>query len=96
MSSCPVRASSTHALQALSLFNSAFMQEQAAAFARRLERECGPDGTPCQIRRAYKLSLARSPRPAEIAMGREFLAKQGKLDEFCLALINRNEFVYIP
>ena len=29
-------------------------------------------------------------------MAKEFLTKGGKLDEFCLALLNRNEFVYLP
>ena len=35
MTSCPVRPVSTHALQALSLFNSDFMQEQSQGFRRR-------------------------------------------------------------
>src|SRR5207245_5721043 len=59
MTSCPVRLASTHALQALSLFNSDFMREQSNAFAARLERECGQaSGAPSDfcIRRAYKLA----------------------------------------
>ncbi len=95
MTSCPVRPTSTHALQALSLMNSDFMQEQSGALAARLARECGPD-QPCQLRRAYKLALARAPRPAEMELGRKFLARGGLLPDFCLALLNRNEFVYIP
>ena len=96
MSSCPMRLASTHALQALSLFNSEFMQHQSDALARRLERECGNDVVSCAIRRAYKLSLARAPKPAETSMARDFLAHGGKLSDFCLALLNRNEFVYVP
>jgi hypothetical protein len=95
MTSCPTRPTSTHALQALSLMNSDFMQEQSAAFARRLESECRADAN-CRIRRAYKVALARTPRPVEISMAREFVAKGGRWDELCLALLNRNEFVYIP
>ena len=95
MSSCPIRPASTHALQALNLMNSDFMQEQAAAFAARLTAECGKDGLDCRVRRAYKLTLARGPKPAEMAMARSFLAKS-PLDDFCLALLNRNEFVYVP
>jgi hypothetical protein len=95
MTSCPVRPTSTHALQALTLFNSDFMQQQSARFASRLEHEC--NGSPdCELRRAYKLSLARTPRSVELAMGKQFLASGGKLADFCLALMNRNEFVYIP
>jgi hypothetical protein len=95
MTSCPIRPTSTHALQALTLFNSDFMQQQSALLASRLERECkGSQG--CELRSAYKLALARAPRPAEIAMGKQFFGSGGRLADFCLALMNRNEFVYIP
>ena len=95
ITSCPVRPVSTHALQALSLFNSDFMHEQSEAFAARLERECGGDQD-FQVRRAYKLALARSPQPKEAALAREFFHGGGTLADFCLALLNRNEFVYVP
>lgn len=95
MTSCPVRPTSTHALQALTLFNSDFMQKQSGQFAARLERECR-GGADCELRQAYKLTLARAPREAELTMGRQFLNSGGRLPDFCLALMNRNEFVYIP
>jgi hypothetical protein len=95
MTSCPVRPTSTHALQALTLFNSDFMQQQSGEFAARLERECGRS-TDCKLRLAYKLALARSPRAVEITMGKQFLRSGGGLSDFCLALLNRNEFVYVP
>jgi hypothetical protein len=99
MTSCPVRLASTHALQALSLFNSDFMREQSNTFAARLERECGQaSGAPSDfcIRRAYKLALARAPQPPEMAMARKYFQSGGVLSDFCLALLNRNEFVYVP
>ena len=95
MTSCPQRPVSTHSLQALSLMNSDFARRQAAAFAGRLARECGADAG-CRIRRAYKLALSRPPRPAEVAMARGFFGRGGPLDDFCLAMLNRNEFVYVP
>ncbi len=95
MTSCPVRPTSTHALQALSLMNSDFMHKQSAYFAGFLGAQCGADKD-CQVRRAYKLALARLPKPNELAMAREFLAAKGLMEDFCLALLNRNEFVYIP
>jgi Protein of unknown function (DUF1549)/Protein of unknown function (DUF1553) len=95
MTSCPVRPVSTHALQALSLMNSDFAQQQSRQFAARLERECGADEG-CRIRRAYKVAVARLPRPVETSMAAEFFRKGGRLDEFALALMNRHEFVYIP
>ncbi|MEJ7606293.1 MAG: DUF1549 and DUF1553 domain-containing protein [Bryobacteraceae bacterium] len=95
MTSCPVRSSSTHALQALSLMNSEFMVNQSQVFANRLRAECKGD-IACQIQRAYKLTLARSPEAGEVAMAREFLKGEVELADFCLALLNRNEFIYLP
>jgi hypothetical protein len=89
-----VRPVSTHALQSLSLFNSSFMQEVAHDFAARLEKSCGQDRR-CQIDTAWRLALARPPRAAETRLAGEFL-KTGSLPDFCLAIFNRNEFVYVP
>jgi hypothetical protein len=94
MSSCPQRASSTHALQSLSLMNSDFAQDRARAFAARLSQTCSTPS--CRILTAYQLALARAPRPAETSLANRFFAEGGKLEEFCLALMNRNEFVYLP
>ena len=97
MSSCPERPTSTHALQALSLMNSDFMQSRARRFAARLESECGPaGGVACRVRQAYLHALAREPKPAESAMARQFLAQGSPLEDFCLALLNRHEFAYLP
>jgi hypothetical protein len=95
MTSCPQRPTSTHALQALNLVNSDFMQEQSKAFAARLTAECGADAQ-CQVNRAYKHALLRSPRPVEKTMATGFFRQGGSIEDFCLALLNRNEFVYVP
>lgn len=118
LTSCAVRPVSTFAPQALILMNGPFMNEQARAFARRLERECGSNRE-AQIRRAYLLALGRAATPEEIAQAKSFLAHQmetlrqdaanakeftpaeGKtltaaaLTDFCLALLNCNEFLYV-
>ena len=97
MTSCPVRPVSTHALQALSLFNSDFMREQSqplrgAAGARMRRDDCA-----FQLRRAYKLALARAPKAGRDEDGQaSSWPSGGKLADFCLALLNRNEFVYVP
>ncbi len=118
LSSCPVRPVSTFAPQALILLNGPLMQQQSRAFAARLLRECGTDADR-QIERAYRLALARPPRPGEAAAARDFLRQQAEdiraagpgrvmagipetadparaaaLADFCLALLNRNEFLY--
>jgi hypothetical protein len=95
ITSCPVRPISTHALQALSLFNSDFMQSTSQDFAARLEKSCGKD-RPCIIRAAWRLALARPPRKEEVRLARDFFGSGGTLPDFCLALFNRNEFLYVP
>ncbi|MBY0504719.1 MAG: DUF1553 domain-containing protein [Bryobacteraceae bacterium] len=95
MSSCPQRASSTHALQSLSLMNSSFTQDRAKALAARLTQSCGTKQA-CQLDTAYQLALARAPRPVETGLAQKFFREGGKLEEFCLALMNRHEFVYLP
>jgi hypothetical protein len=95
ITSCPVRPVSTHALQALSLFNSSFMQEVSQAFAARLEKSCG-NNRGCQINSAWLLALSRHPRPEENQLALKFFKSGGTLPDFCLALFNRNEFLYVP
>ena len=96
ITSCPVRPVSTHPLQALSMLNSDFMQEQSRAFAERLVKECKKDNRACEIKTAWKLALARTPSPAEGKLAAKFFAGGGNLADMCLALLNRNEFVYVP
>ena len=96
ITSCPVRPVSTHALQALSLFNSDFMQEQSMALAKNLEKQCKSDARTCQIQTAWTRTLSRAATPKELAMAWKFLAAGGTLQEMSLALLNRNEFVYVP
>src|SRR5262249_20016376 len=93
ITSCPVRPESTHALQALTLFNSDFMQEVSQAFAERLQQDCGRDRG-CQIDSAWRRALARPPRPQEARLAQTFFKSGRPLPDFCLALFNRNDFIY--
>jgi len=97
MTSCAVRTTSTHALQSLSLLNSEFIIDQSRALAERIRISCVGEGRRCQVERAFEFTLARPPTPDEVALARKFL-KSGPtaLDDFSLALLNRNEFVYRP
>jgi hypothetical protein len=95
ITSCPVRPVSTHALQALSLFNSSFMKQVSHDFAARLKGACGGSRV-CAINTAWRLALARPPRQEEILLASKFLQSGGSLPDFCLAILNRNEFVYVP
>ena len=95
ITSCPVRPVSTHPLQALTMINSNFMQEVSQAFAARLERACGTNRAR-RIDTAWHLALSRKPRPEEIRLATAFFQAGGTLPDFCLALFNRNEFLYVP
>jgi hypothetical protein len=96
MTSCAVRPASTHALQALTLMNSGFMQVESRALAERLRDGCGDDRS-CIGERLYLLTLARRPSAEEQGLIETFLAGgESELSDLCLAMLNRNEFVYRP
>jgi hypothetical protein len=95
ITSCPVRPQSTHPLQALALLNSSFIQEVSQAFGDRLRQECGQHRG-CQIDSAWRLALSRLPRRQERRLAQQFFKSGGTLPDFCLALFNRNEFIYVP
>ena len=89
---------STTPLQALTLQNAPFILRQSDLFAARVAKEAGADPVR-QIDRAYALTLCRPPTVRERALSLAFLQKRGGADglkEFCHALFNLNEFVYVP
>ncbi len=90
--SCPVRGQSTTAPQSLTLLNADEVIMAAKLTAARLERE-GATGDE-QITQAFRLILGRAPTAKEFSLAREFLA-QSPLPEFCRALFNLNDFVYV-
>jgi hypothetical protein len=90
--SCESRPASTTAPQALTFLNGAFAHEQAQRFADRLMAEA--DTAPARIDRAFRLALARPPRPDEVAAVTAFLQKQ-PLSSFCLVLLNTSEFFHL-
>ncbi len=93
--SCPKRPVTTIAPQALSLLNSPLSSEAAHALAARAEQE-GGQGLDSKVERAYLLTLGRRPDETERALARDFLSARGSsFADFCLALINLNEFVYV-
>jgi hypothetical protein len=92
--SCPRRAVTTIAPQALSLLNSPLSVGAARALARRVGHEAGASAE-ARVERAYLLALGRRPDPDERALARDFLASGATLDDFCLTLVNLNEFLYL-
>ena len=89
----PKRSRSTTPLQALNLFNSHFVVQQSKLFAERLMREHPNDET--RIERGWQLCVQRRPTDTELQDSKLFVAEHG-LQQFARALLNANEFVFIP
>ena len=88
---------STTPLQALTLQNAPFTLHQSELFAARVAKEAGVEPGR-QVARAYQLALCRPPTDRERALSLAYLQKRGVggLQDFCHALFNLNEFVYVP
>ena len=74
---CGARNVSVHSLQALTLMNSDFMQEQSKALAARILREAKTTTT--RLTRLYELTLGRAPRAEEIKAAATFLKEQSAI-----------------
>jgi Protein of unknown function (DUF1553)/Protein of unknown function (DUF1549) len=92
--SCPQRAVTTIAPQALSLLNSKLAHQAAQSLAARLIDEA----TSKRGSQLERMSLVVFGRPADVAERKlmsDFLANKGSLYHLGLALLNTNAFVYI-
>jgi len=91
---CPKRGTSITAIQALNLFNSRFMIDQAARFAVRLQAEAGAEPL-AQIDRAFQLAFNRDPDATELVAAQQLIATHG-LPAFCRSVLNANELMFVP
>ncbi len=80
-------------MQALNLLNSTFTLQQAELFSKRLATE--HKAPRAQVHRAFELCFARAPDPEEEAEAVAFIKEAG-LPMLCRALLNANEFLFIP
>ncbi|HEX4795625.1 MAG TPA: DUF1549 and DUF1553 domain-containing protein [Humisphaera sp.] len=101
--SCPVRFTTVQPTQALGLLNSDFINQEAVKLAARLKKEAG-DETKDEVALALRLATGRSPVDAEIRRGVELIeslkttdgaSAEIALKDFCLVVLNLNEFVYL-
>jgi hypothetical protein len=96
---CPVRAVTTHSPQALVMLNSGFVQESAKTFARLL---LGFSPEPrVRVTEAFLRCYCRKPNSEEMSDALRFTSSNTGPElacwsDFALALINSNEFVYVP
>ena len=89
----PKRGRSTTPLQALNLLNSQFVMQQAGLFAERLKREAASPKK--RIERAWRLCFNRLPDREELADAIALTETEG-WTQFARAMLNANEFVFIP
>lgn len=87
------RRESTTPIQALNLFNSRFSLDLADAFAKRIEGEA--PSLEEQITLAYRLALSRAPEDSERDWATP-VAREHGLATLCRALLNSNEFLFLP
>ncbi len=99
-----VRDVTTVPTQSLALLNNPFVHDQSTALAKLIgTKRSGKD----QVTQAWRLTLARDPRDAEVAAALAHLEKQSKafakrpdpaldaLASLCHVLLNTNEFMYV-
>lgn len=90
----PKRARSNTPLQALNLFNSPFVIQQAKHLVDRLDREGGVLEIDGKIRLAFRWLFAREADAREIELSREFVQREG-WEAFCRAMLNTSEFLFV-
>ena len=87
------RSRSTTPLQALNLFNSTFVLQQCEILAEQLEEEFSDD-VAAQVRQVLHRAFGRIPDEIEIDEAAEFVKEEG-LVQFCRAIFNANEYVFV-
>jgi hypothetical protein len=92
--STATRRTSTTPLQALNLLNSPFVIEQAEAMARRAQDQAEGDLAE-QLAAIWAWTFGR-PLTAEELQAAEPLAHRHGLAAVCRAVLNSNEFLYLP
>ncbi|MBN8248635.1 MAG: DUF1553 domain-containing protein, partial [Verrucomicrobia bacterium] len=90
----PRRSVSTTPLQALNLFNSRFTLALSDRFAARVADEAGSESAD-RVRRIWRLAYGRDPGSEE-SSGAIRLAQESGWPALCRAVLNSNEFLFIP
>ena len=87
------RSRSNTPLQALNLFNSGFVIQQAGILAKRLATDAG-EKPESQVDLAFRLFYAHSPDAIEMGHSTEMVRAHG-LQSFARALYNTSEFLFV-
>ncbi len=89
----PRRQVTTTPLQALALWNNAFVLRMADHFAERVTKDAGKDVAE-QVKRMYRIALSRDPSQEEATGAADLVGKRG-LAVLARVLFNSNEFVVV-
>src|SRR5690606_29517072 len=95
--STPERSVTTTATQALLMINSDMTLQRAKKWAGRLKQQKHADDASL-VRMAYRMAMGRSPNDSETNAAVHFLSsgpRDERLVDFCHALLNSNEFLYV-
>ncbi len=106
---CAARFATTQPTQALGMLNGKFLNDQSAEFAKRLRKEVSDKleataKVEAQVTLAYRLALGHEPGKSLVERGLKLIdalqQKHGQtadqaLNQFCLMVLNLNEFVYL-
>jgi hypothetical protein len=90
----PLRSQSTTAIQALNLFNSRFVLDQAERFAKRVKSTV-PNEMEREVSSVFELALGRTPTEIERRASCEVVNQHG-LATLCRVIFNSNEFLFLP
>jgi hypothetical protein len=107
--SCALRAETTVAPQSLMLLNSEMVTGYAARMARKLMTDVGNDNLEKLVNAAYEAAFGRVPENEDRSAAVAFISQQRTLTgekspekataaafgDFCHALLNSNEFLYV-
>jgi hypothetical protein len=90
----PARGRSTTPIQALNLYNSGFLLDQANRFAERVKAAAGSEDPAALADEAFLLAFGRTCESTEREEA-AYLTKQHGLVSLCRALLNSNEFLFL-
>ena len=95
---CERRETSVTPLQALTMYDSDFVNAEAEAIAERIVRESDSQNGG-HVRRAFQLAFGRNPHPDELNQAQGFVrtreSGQEALVALCRVLLNSNELLYV-
>ena len=102
-SSCAARFVTTQPTQALGMLNGRFLNDQAAEFANRLRKDA-PGNVKQQVTNGLRLALGheadanavdRSLKLIDVLQKKHSKSADEALNQFCLMVLNLNEFMYL-